>query len=126
MRNNHPDQDIHTKDEEPEKLNLSLDDVASTSTGETKQRFQCHVCSYFFADKKYLRRHVLSHSGAHRKIPCPLCDYKTSTRTLLKGHMRTNHKEDIPEAEKNRWNCNSCHKSFAAERNLREHKLVVF
>ncbi|KJP86623.1 hypothetical protein AK88_03727 [Plasmodium fragile] len=79
----------------------------------------CNVCSMIFANKKLMKRHLMSVHSESRPYKCHLCikTYKRSDH--LKKHILT-HKDN---KEKIKYTCSICQSSFDTPKELRAHKI---
>ena len=135
--------------------------------------YTCHICGESFkkACRSHYLRHVQKHSMTERTVECPecdkkfffeidltkhmklhtknymcdICDYRASTKTYLKHHMRTHsderpcicnicgsgfkHKDKLrihmlSHSEVRRHKCEYCGKGFKSKKNLNEHTKI--
>ncbi|GAB68304.1 krox-like protein. putative [Plasmodium cynomolgi strain B] len=79
----------------------------------------CNVCNMIFANKKLMKRHLMSVHSESRPYKCHLCikTYKRSDH--LKKHILT-HKDN---KEKIKYTCSICQASFDTPKELRSHKI---
>ena len=79
--------------------------------------FVCEVCGKKFGQLKNLNRHL---KGIHEGVEqhCTICTYTSNRQDNLDRHYETNHRVFVGEA----FECEICHKIFAAKKSLNQHK----
>ena len=75
----------------------------------------CDECGKVYRTKKGLKNHVATHG--ERNFHCDVCDFKTYTLLLLRGHKKYHH-------EKSRYPCTQCGKGFNKKSQLVRHTVV--
>ncbi|KEG01479.1 zinc finger transcription factor, putative [Plasmodium vinckei vinckei] len=79
----------------------------------------CNVCSMVFANKKLMKRHLMSVHTDSRPYKCELClkTYKRSDH--LKKHILTHEDNKV----KTKYKCAICQDEFDTPKELKEHKI---
>ncbi|XP_073812318.1 uncharacterized protein isoform X2 [Musca autumnalis] len=87
----------------------------------------CDVCPETFHDKDELYSHTrnshMSVEEKRKKIPCPLCSYKSSRPQALRGHMELKHGKNSVEAylEDRPFICDLCGRGFTRRYDMNRH-----
>lgn len=79
----------------------------------------CPICGKVFANKRYLKTHMKSHSTDRQKLTCKICGNHFLSMYSLSNHLKR-HEILEPELE-----CDECGKMFKLPSDLRVHKLQI-
>lgn len=77
-------------------------------------KFSCHLCDRVFKDKRYLRRHLITHDG--NMFPCLICCKAYSQKSCLDEHNKLKHSGKL------KCKCTKCNKFFTCSQTLRRHQ----
>ena len=97
-----------------EKETMSNYETIANQSDSKVRNFPCDKCNYRGTTKKVLKEHILTkHEGV--KFPCKECPFVSSTTATRYMHNLTKHKGL-------KFECNICCKEFADPSSLRKHK----
>ncbi|XP_073811816.1 uncharacterized protein [Musca autumnalis] len=90
---------------------------------------RCDVCQKIYRDKQALNTHKrYTHMPDEEKIPCPLCNHKTSRPSALKVHMELKHgtksSEEVSKplpSENKPYTCDVCERGYRRRDDLSRH-----
>lgn len=101
--------------------------------------YSCETCNATFLRLGDRNRHMITHNEV-KPFQCDACGKKFTRSYQLKLHWQNKHSEGVTwrgkdvrtgekvegkaEYKKNRFNCNSCSKTFKDRRNLKVHNLL--
>ncbi|SBT31031.1 krox-like protein. putative [Plasmodium ovale wallikeri] len=91
----------------------------STSSNISIEIRTCNVCNMIFANKKLMKRHLMSVHSDSRPYKCEMCTKTYKRSDHLKKHILT-HKDN---KEKIKYTCLICEISFDTPKELRTHKI---
>ncbi|SBS97365.1 krox-like protein. putative [Plasmodium ovale curtisi] len=91
----------------------------STSSNISIEIRTCNVCNMIFANKKLMKRHLMSVHSDSRPYKCEMCTKTYKRSDHLKKHILT-HKDN---KEKVKYTCLICEISFDTPKELRTHKI---
>ncbi|XP_066970727.1 zinc finger and BTB domain-containing protein 7A-like isoform X13 [Macrobrachium rosenbergii] len=87
--------------------------AATSSEGDTKKAHQCPYCDYTSSSRGNLRGHIRKHTG-EKPYSCPFCSVKFTLMTTFKNHVRL-HTGEKPFA------CELCPYRAAQRSSLKSH-----
>lgn len=76
------------------RLDTAFGDGRGLANRKVKPKLYCSFCGKAFNHIEDHRRHVRVHTG-EKPYPCPYCDYKSSRKSNLKGHVARRHHKII-------------------------------
>ncbi|GAW82826.1 zinc finger transcription factor [Plasmodium gonderi] len=79
----------------------------------------CNVCNMVFANKKLMKRHLMSVHSESRPYKCQICTKTYKRSDHLKKHILT-HKDN---KERVKYTCSICQISYDTPKELRTHKI---
>ncbi|KAF8364418.1 hypothetical protein PRIPAC_91341 [Pristionchus pacificus] len=88
-----------------------------------KRQFQCDICGKKLVSSNYLQKHKRLHSSSEsisKPHKCDICDKRFTDAQQVKRHMISH----VPKAERTRFECNICHKTYASIDCLSRHKPI--
>ena len=56
------------------------------------KQFGCQICSMIFKTNYNAKRHLMIHTG-EKPFNCQYCNYSTNQNSVLRSHMKNNHKQ---------------------------------
>ena len=88
--------------------------------GIVENKHQCQICKKFFASRRSLITHGITHSG-EKRFACEVCGKRFTQRSSVMLHMRL-HAES--EEERKPFQCEVCGQRFAQAGSMRSHSKV--
>ena len=72
-----------------------------------------------YASKDSMRLHIKTIHEGIKSHKCQICDYATSNKTRLQGHMRHNHKFEIEKPEEDEKNSEQSYSECEAYKDMK-------
>ncbi|XP_072948458.1 uncharacterized protein [Epargyreus clarus] len=99
----------------PKTYNTSWTCKQHENTHTQEVQYQCDICKKFFAHKLTLARHILRHSGRHKKFVCDYCGRVFNNVSYMNMHVLSIHKK------LKSFKCTFCPKAFTSNKALKVH-----
>ena len=106
---------------------INNEDNTSTNTARMKKRvkrvriFACKHCDYKTSHKPHLKGHIKGVHENRNMLACQQCDYSTERKILLQKHEKSMHK-DMQDGGSNQLACEYCDYTTERKDDLNKHR----
>ena len=95
---------------------------ACSAIDGTAKKYTCDYCALSFHTVRRMKQHSLEVHLCNPTLRCRICNFKTSKRSDLIQHKKSNHPSKI---DQRLFMCEICGNSFRSMSNLKEHFIFV-